>query len=140
MLSLGHYPLQTVCQPYSRLSKPAASQRQKQVCHEAHASLYTNLDLLIPFFLLCSIGRSWNAVELRRKSFKDLHTLWYILLRERNLLATQRAEGKRLGVIEEFTDVKEKDARVCIATLSLTSYTDWTPFSVGKAWRESSRF
>ena len=57
-------------------------------------------------------GRAWNAVELRRKSFKDLHTLWYILLRERNLLATQRAEAKRLDVIEEFLDVREKDSRV----------------------------
>ncbi|KAF8486600.1 mitochondrial 39-S ribosomal protein L47 (MRP-L47)-domain-containing protein [Gautieria morchelliformis] len=43
-------------------------------------------------------GRSWNTSELRRKSFKDLHTLWYILLRERNLLATQKAERKRLTV------------------------------------------
>jgi Mitochondrial 39-S ribosomal protein L47 (MRP-L47) len=43
-------------------------------------------------------GRSWNSSELRRKSFKDLHTLWHILLRERNLLATQKAERKRLTV------------------------------------------
>ncbi|EGO23996.1 hypothetical protein SERLADRAFT_392744 [Serpula lacrymans var. lacrymans S7.9] len=43
-------------------------------------------------------GRSWKAVELRRKSFKDLHTLWYLVLKERNLLATQREEGRRIGV------------------------------------------
>jgi large subunit ribosomal protein L47 len=32
------------------------------------------------------------------KSFKDLHTLWYVTLRERNLLATQREEARRAGI------------------------------------------
>jgi large subunit ribosomal protein L47 len=43
-------------------------------------------------------GRSWTAAELRRKSFVDLHTLWYILLRERNLCATQIEDARRMGI------------------------------------------
>jgi len=66
-------------------------------------------------------GRAWSAAELRRKSFKDLHTLWYVVLRERNLLETQSLEAKRLGIASQLTPTEQRMYR-CRKTMARIKY------------------
>ncbi|KAK3557407.1 hypothetical protein QTP70_026658 [Hemibagrus guttatus] len=40
-------------------------------------------------------GSPWSAKQLRAKSNEDLHKLWYVLLKEKNMLLTIEQEAKR---------------------------------------------
>ncbi|TGZ63072.1 hypothetical protein CRM22_007106 [Opisthorchis felineus] len=56
-------------------------------------------------------GRPWRKEELRLKSNSDLHRLWYILLKERNMLMTMDEEHyrclERMPNPERFEKVEE---------------------------------
>ncbi|KAG7488096.1 hypothetical protein MATL_G00030840 [Megalops atlanticus] len=43
-------------------------------------------------------GAPWTAKQLRTKSNEDLHKLWYVLLKEKNMLLTIEQEAKRQRV------------------------------------------
>lgn len=54
-------------------------------------------------------GREWTVGELRSKDWDSLHQLWWVCVKERNRLATERLERTRLQALYGDFEGKERD-------------------------------
>lgn len=57
-------------------------------------------------------GRAWAVEELRHKSWEDLHRLWWVCVKERNRLATESHERRRLNAGYGDYEAKHRDKAV----------------------------
>lgn len=57
-------------------------------------------------------GRAWKMEELRKKSWEDLHALWWKCCRERNMIATSQVELERSELGFGKRELENRDEEV----------------------------
>lgn len=72
-------------------------------------------------------SRPWTIPELRRKSFEDLHSLWYTCLKERNILARENHLVKNAAKSSrnDYDDISEKIRTTMWRIRHVLSERDW---------------
>lgn len=58
-------------------------------------------------------GRAWTVPELRKRTWEDLHSLWWVCVKERNRLATEKIERARheAGYGDEENKTRDETVR-----------------------------
>ncbi|CAK7266358.1 54S ribosomal protein L4 mitochondrial [Sporothrix epigloea] len=107
------------------LPRPALTAEAKKAKEAAYAAARPEIDAdhgLWQFFYDKQVaqtpakdaahGRSWTAEELRRKSWDDLHRLWWVCVKERNRIATAAVARKHFDLGFGSYEADERDATV----------------------------
>ncbi|GMN45831.1 hypothetical protein TIFTF001_015010 [Ficus carica] len=110
---------------FGRTLLAAAKSETSAAAAAATSSVRTGYNPLEEFFELdrskdddkpVVYGRGWKASELRLKSWDDLQKLWYVLLKEKNMLMTQRqmlhAQNLRFPNPERIPKVRKSMCRI----------------------------
>ncbi|PVH98948.1 MRP-L47-domain-containing protein [Periconia macrospinosa] len=110
----GLRPRQTlsVRNPRDKNELPVPRKRSSQIQGDPNHGLYEffrNKQLMVPPNQEAQHGRAWSVNELRGRDWETLQQLWWVCVKERNRIATEMLEMKRLNADYQMPMVEGRD-------------------------------